>query len=96
MEKIPNNSSCYTLNGSQPYVLTANWPNGFIIHNTYFKADYSMANVLPNSGIKEYAGVSYPTNYCSFDQNKTDNSKYSIVSQMLPFEKTILKNKNYK
>ena len=30
MEKIPKKSSCYTLNGSQPYVLTSNWPNGFI------------------------------------------------------------------
>lgn len=24
-----NRHTCYTLYGSQPYVLTANWPNGF-------------------------------------------------------------------
>jgi hypothetical protein len=37
--------TCYTLQGSQPYVLTANWPNGFLPPQTMWVPDLSVTNV---------------------------------------------------
>ena len=48
-------------------------------------------NVVPNSGIKEYAGVSYKSNFCSFDDKNSDYHKYSIVTQTANFEKNDIK-----
>ena len=36
----------YTLGGSQPYVLSGNWPQGFTKPQTEFVPDYSMKNVV--------------------------------------------------
>jgi hypothetical protein len=36
----------FTLQGSQPYVLTGNWPQGFTKSQTQFVPDYSMKNVV--------------------------------------------------
>ena len=41
-----NNNFNYTLRGSQPYVLSSNWPQGFIKAQTTFVPDYSMKNVF--------------------------------------------------
>ena len=38
--------SQFTLEGSQPYVLTSNWPQGFTKAQTAFVPDYSMKNVV--------------------------------------------------
>ena len=37
--------SVFTLQGSQPYVLTANWSKGFTPNMTYWTPDLSMENV---------------------------------------------------
>lgn len=54
-----NNNKCpltsYSLQGSQPYILTYNWPNGFILPCTKFEADYSLYNLETYNTTHKYA-----------------------------------------
>ena len=45
----------YSLQGSQPYILTYNWPNGFILPCTKFEADYSLYNLESYNTTHKYA-----------------------------------------
>ena len=43
---MENNKINYTLQGSQPYILSGNWPTQFIPNGTKIIPDCSMNNIL--------------------------------------------------
>ena len=49
----------YTLGGSQPYVLTAQWPHAFTPKQTYWKPDYSLQGVKGYNDVEKYHPVGY-------------------------------------
>lgn len=55
-----NGKSCYTLYGSQPYVLTANWPTTFTPPGTRWVADNkgsTLDRMLKRENQRNYARV---------------------------------------
>lgn len=67
-----NNSYCrssYTLGGSQPYVLTSQWPRAFTKPQTKWVPDYSMAYVNGYNFDTNYHPVNHSSNLCSIKHN---------------------------
>ena len=60
----------YTLQGTQPYVLTANWPKGFTPKQTYWKPDYSLRGVTVYNNVEKYYSVDYKSNICDKNEFK--------------------------
>ena len=58
-EKVVKYESVYTLQGSQPYVLTSNWPEGFKKPMTEFVPDYSLQNVQAANNLSNYHPVNF-------------------------------------
>lgn len=51
--------SMYTLQGTQPYVLTSNWPKGFTPNKTEYIHDYSLQNIQASNSTQKYHSVNF-------------------------------------
>jgi len=77
---------CFTINGSQPYVLPSEWPLGFIPEQTMFVPDYSLYNLEAANVTSKYANWNSPTYsdkpvHCNKKCNKIpiDFRKYTMM-----------------
>ena len=52
-------NSQYTLQGTQPYVLTSNWPQGFTYNQTKYVPDLSLQNVTGYNYLNNYQPVNF-------------------------------------
>ena len=67
----------FTLQGSQPYVLTGNWPRGFFPNRTEFVADYSMQNVTGANDVGKYHPVNFSGTILRKGSKDSPMSKYA-------------------
>ena len=51
--------SQFTLQGTQPYVLSSNWPNGFTYNGTKWVHDLSLMNVTGYNYLNNYQPVNF-------------------------------------
>ena len=58
--KNKNCKSVFTLQGSQPYVLTSQWPKAFTPNMCEFVPDYSLQNVQAANDISYLHPVNFP------------------------------------
>ena len=63
----------YTLGGSQPYVLTSQWPHAFTPKQTYWKPDYSLQGVRGYNDVEKYHPVGHVQTPC--DRTEKRSSK---------------------
>lgn len=81
--KLNNGKSLYSLQGSQPYVLTSNWTHGFTPNMTEFVPDYSMMKIIPAINVPHYHHVHYPSRIITKNNMKMPNIMYPYEGKSL-------------
>ena len=82
MSNIINCRSVFTLRGSQPYILTSNWPKNFFPNDTQYIPDFSLQNVRAyNNNL--YNPKFYPVN---FNEKICKKQNFDSPKTIYPYE----------
>ena len=81
--KLNNGKSLYSLQGSQPYVLTGNWTRGFTPNLTEYVPDLSMMNVVPSNDVPNLHPVHFPMRIVTKDNMTMRNIMYPYEGKSL-------------
>ena len=80
-----NGHTCYTLYGSQPYVLTANWPSGFTPAGTEWEP------ATGGSNLEKMLRMENQRNHARVFKNYYGTSKTDVLKSLSKGENVILK-----
>ena len=70
----------YTLEGTQPYVLTSQWPRAFTPNQTVWKPDNSLKNVTGYNNVEKYYSIGYDPRICNNNRHiTTNNNEFKII-----------------
>ena len=75
------NKNCnvqYTLGGTQPYVLTSQWPHAFTPNQTVWKPDNSLKKVTGYNDVEKYYSIGYDSHLCDNPNIITNNNEFRI------------------
>lgn len=64
----------YTLEGTQPYVLTSQWPHAFTPNQTVWKPDNSLKGVTGYNNVEKYYSIGYDPRICNNNKHITTNN----------------------
>ena len=75
--------SVYTLQGTQPYVLTSNWPRGFTPNMCEYVPDFSLQNIQSANDVSQYHSVNFSSRIITKENRDIPNSKYAYETKPL-------------